>query len=158
MFTPKIIKSYTIHPEILHIVFLALKTYLIPFFPHCPPYTSWDNPYLSSLIVVLPILIQQFRSCAMFLGFTQMIFLRLLNILHNRSVHLQCRKRSLTVSTCPSHKKHLAHSWNFPFFIFSCVSTASFASNHVKQFTLYGILGFHIICHGQRSILSFEFE
>ena len=68
LFTPKIIKSYTIHPEILHIVFLALKTYLIPFFPHCPPYTSWDNTP-SSLIVVLPILIQQFRSCTMFLGF-----------------------------------------------------------------------------------------
>lgn len=73
--------------------------------------------------------------------------LRLIKIFHNWSVILQCKNRCPTVSVASPHK---CLTIIISLFLnFSCVTTACFASNHVKHATLWGILAFQICFYGQ---------
>uniref|UniRef100_A0A0V0H1A1 Putative ovule protein n=1 Tax=Solanum chacoense TaxID=4108 RepID=A0A0V0H1A1_SOLCH len=60
--------------------------------------------HISSFLPAFPSLFQLFSTSLILPGFTHLIFLLCKNICHSWSVHLQCKKRWLTVSICSSHR------------------------------------------------------
>uniref|UniRef100_A0A0V0H0V4 Putative ovule protein n=1 Tax=Solanum chacoense TaxID=4108 RepID=A0A0V0H0V4_SOLCH len=62
---------------------LVFRTSLIPLLPHCPPNACWDN--LPSILLWTCIANHWFQLSTplMLAGFTQFIFLRQINDLHN---------------------------------------------------------------------------
>jgi len=100
-------------------------------------------------VLLPPLLIQQLKRSAVCSGITQGSWEMLRTMRHTWTVTLQCRNKWLLVSSFSWQKKHLETIWKPLFLSFSWVRHALLMTNHVKHFTLVGMLPFHICFHGQ---------